>query len=326
MSRPIVPATQVAAPAPEAPVEAMEAPAAHAPAVEPGPDTASLALAAILEAALEDALAAGPEAEDEAPSVRQQRLTRALALANEEPVDHLPELPPVPAGSEYTAMLASYGAFPKLLPPGRDFKLPLALSVFFGILGADRFYERKYLSGALKLVSAGGLGIWWIADIIAILTGRAQGQDGQPYTGEKKHRIIAWCLTAAVFAGLVPVAGMAVAPTVTAGASAINDALFPKPAPVPTWAVLADVTGTTDPIILDVTGDRLRLTYNFPGAVYAYLQKESATPVPADTVILKELPTQGETELAVSPGRYQLIVRTDEAAWTLKAEELGLHG
>ena len=47
--------------------------------------------------------------------------------------------------------------------------ITLLLSIFFGYLGFDRFYLGKWKSGLLKLITAGGLGIWWQIDII--LTG-----------------------------------------------------------------------------------------------------------------------------------------------------------
>ncbi|TQJ66587.1 TM2 domain-containing protein [Arthrobacter sp. SLBN-100] len=291
------------------------------------PDADSLALAAELEAALNEALAEDPAVGPENLSDGHLRLLHAEALVNDEPVDHLPELPPLPtAGTQYVAMLESYGAFPPLLPAGRDFRPVLVLSVLLGYLGADRFYERKYVSGVLKLATIGGFGIWWFADIISILTGRARGRNGQPYRGGKKERVIAWSLTAALFAGLIPAGGIAATPAVTAATTAIDEALNPKPVPVPTWATLAEVSGTAEPAVLDITGDRLRLTYNFPGGVYAYLQKEGSTTAPAETLILNERPSQGQTEIAVAPGRYQLIVRADGTGWTLKAEERGLHG
>ncbi|SDQ20389.1 TM2 domain-containing protein [Pseudarthrobacter chlorophenolicus] len=309
----------------------LASPAGVEPEASEEADAVSAALAADLEAALNAALEeeppAGRQPQAGGPSHRQQRLTMAMALANDEPVDHLPALPPLPtAGSEYASMLASYGAFPPLLPPARDFRIPLLLSVLLGLVGADRFYERKYLSGALKLVTFGGLGIWWVADIILILTGKAEDRSGRPFTGARKHRAISWTLVAALFAGLVPVAVTTAAPAVTGGTGAIGELLFPKPEPVPSWAVVAEVAGQTEPTVLDITGDRLRLSYNFAAPAYVYLQKVGSTPVPAQTVLLTDTPAKGQKDVEVTPGRYQVIVRTDGTSWTVKAEEWGVHG
>lgn len=42
------------------------------------------------------------------------------------------------------------------------------LSLFFGMFGADQFYLGFIVSGALKLITFGGFGIWWTVDIIRI--------------------------------------------------------------------------------------------------------------------------------------------------------------
>mmetsp|Transcript_18128 Transcript_18128/g.43562 ORF Transcript_18128/g.43562 Transcript_18128/m.43562 type:complete len:475 (+) Transcript_18128:57-1481(+) len=42
------------------------------------------------------------------------------------------------------------------------------LSVLLGWAGADRFYLGQYLSGLLKLCTAGGFGLWWLADIVRV--------------------------------------------------------------------------------------------------------------------------------------------------------------
>lgn len=42
------------------------------------------------------------------------------------------------------------------------------LSMFFGMFGADQFYLGFMLLGCLKLLSAGGLGVWWLYDIVRI--------------------------------------------------------------------------------------------------------------------------------------------------------------
>ena len=46
--------------------------------------------------------------------------------------------------------------------------LVLIMSIFFGELGVDRFLMGKTGTGILKLVSFGGLGIWWVIDLVLI--------------------------------------------------------------------------------------------------------------------------------------------------------------
>jgi TM2 domain-containing membrane protein YozV len=48
--------------------------------------------------------------------------------------------------------------------------LCLVMSVVFGALGVDRFIMRKVGTGILKLITFGGLGIWWLVDVILIAT------------------------------------------------------------------------------------------------------------------------------------------------------------
>jgi TM2 domain-containing membrane protein YozV len=54
---------------------------------------------------------------------------------------------------------------------GKDPLVTLLLSIFFGWCGLDRFYRGAYFTGILKLISFGGLGIWWLIDILLSLTG-----------------------------------------------------------------------------------------------------------------------------------------------------------
>ncbi len=69
----------------------------------------------------------------------------------------------------------------------RSWLVALSFSVFCGLLGADRFYLGKVGTGLLKLMTAGGLGIWWLVDVILIATERAK--DAQGLSLERKDRL-----------------------------------------------------------------------------------------------------------------------------------------
>jgi len=48
--------------------------------------------------------------------------------------------------------------------------LALIMSIIFGTLGVDRFMMGHVGLGILKLITVGGLGIWWLIDWILIAT------------------------------------------------------------------------------------------------------------------------------------------------------------
>ena len=52
------------------------------------------------------------------------------------------------------------------------------LSIFLGITGGDRFYLGHTASAIGKLFTLGGLGVWWIVDIVLLLTGQLMPKEG----------------------------------------------------------------------------------------------------------------------------------------------------
>ena len=64
--------------------------------------------------------------------------------------------------------------------PPREWLLALLLSIFFGVLGVDRFYLGHVGLGIVKLLTGGGCGIWWLIDIILIATGSLRDVRGRP--------------------------------------------------------------------------------------------------------------------------------------------------
>jgi TM2 domain-containing membrane protein YozV len=61
----------------------------------------------------------------------------------------------------------------------------LWLSILLGVLGVDRFYVGKIGTGVLKLLTAGGCGVWWLIDWISILADKFTDKDGNVISKEE---------------------------------------------------------------------------------------------------------------------------------------------
>jgi TM2 domain-containing membrane protein YozV len=57
--------------------------------------------------------------------------------------------------------------------------IALLLAIVLGIFGAHRFYVGRVGTGLVMLVTLGGLGIWWLVDIVMVACGQLKDMDGK---------------------------------------------------------------------------------------------------------------------------------------------------
>ena len=53
------------------------------------------------------------------------------------------------------------------------------LTFFVGVLGVHRFYVGKIGTGFLMLLTLGGLGVWFLVDLILVVTGQFTNKGGE---------------------------------------------------------------------------------------------------------------------------------------------------
>ena len=53
------------------------------------------------------------------------------------------------------------------------------LTFFVGVLGVHRFYVGKIGTGFLMLLTLGGLGVWFLVDLILVVTGQFTNKYGE---------------------------------------------------------------------------------------------------------------------------------------------------
>ena len=91
------------------------------------------------------------------------------------------------------------GAPAASVAPARSFIATWMFSLLLGFLGVDRFYLGKVGTGIVKLLTLGGLGIWWLIDLILTLAGLQRDKEGRLLPDYEQYRMISWIITAAAF-------------------------------------------------------------------------------------------------------------------------------
>ena len=69
-------------------------------------------------------------------------------------------------------------AAPAAAGGGKSQLVALLLCIFVGGLGIHRFYLGYIWQGIVQLLTGGGCGIWWLIDLIRLITGSLVPKDG----------------------------------------------------------------------------------------------------------------------------------------------------
>lgn len=68
----------------------------------------------------------------------------------------------------------------------------ILFSMFLGFFGVDRLYLKRYVTGVLKAVTLGGLGVWWAIDLLLVVSGLLTVRSGLPLQRSLFHWMPKW--------------------------------------------------------------------------------------------------------------------------------------
>jgi TM2 domain-containing membrane protein YozV len=80
----------------------------------------------------------------------------------------------------------------------KPFLVTWLLSLFLGFLGVDRFYLGKIGTGIVKLLTFGGLGVWYLIDLIMILSNAVKDKNGLALEGYEMTTVAGWVVSGVV--------------------------------------------------------------------------------------------------------------------------------
>jgi len=120
------------------------------------------------------------------PRRPQRVVCRGPALLRQQRALHQVRLPPPNVCRRQRGPQCAHAGTFRSFPPlerglrygGYSYLTVLLLSLFLGVLGVDRLCLQWNCMGAAKLLTLGGIGVWWLVDLILLTIGQMVPADG----------------------------------------------------------------------------------------------------------------------------------------------------
>jgi TM2 domain-containing membrane protein YozV len=206
----------------------------------------------------------------------------------------------------------------------KSYILTGVFAILLGVFGVDRFYLGKTGSGIAKLLTFGGLGIWWLVDVIILLAGKTTDKSGNALEGatSKNKLILAGALVVLLIVGIAtPRNEVALTTdTDTPGQSEVEEAQ---------WVDVATLSGSTEGGVSNpfTVGDgEKRIVYSLTsGSFFLYVPAEGVD-IDADGALpLMTGSADGDNQVEnvnLDPGTYSFDLRPIlTESWSVTLQE-----
>jgi TM2 domain-containing membrane protein YozV len=204
----------------------------------------------------------------------------------------------------------------------KSYILTGVFAIMLGFFGVDRFFLGKTGSAVAKLLTLGGFGVWWLVDIIILLTGNTRDKNGAPLVGvtTKNKLILIGILIVLFIIGSVTPKSSITAATNSPTQSDVAQA---------EWVEVATLSGSTEggvSVPFTVGDGEKRIVYSLSGGSFFLYVPAEGVDIDADGAFpLMTASSDGQNQIEnvqLDPGTYSFDLRpvlTD--SWTVTLQE-----